>query len=195
VSLARSTSYVRAPFARRFAGLAGRRALWIAAVVMVAFGVAELPALARMSSHGTGVLGFEFAGTTQRVRVILTRWGSEGLAGARQHVLIDLGFIVGYGVLLLGVCARLSGRFQDGGHARAAAAAALLAWAVLIAAAVNALQKLVLWFETHGHVGQPLPALAAACGGMTLALTVSAALFAIFGTLVLRRMPFAQSVR
>ena len=177
----------RAPFAPRFEGVAGRRLLWLAAVVMLAFGAAELPALARMSSHGTGVLGFEFAGSTDRLRAILARWGSTGLAGAREHVLIDLGFILGYGVLLVGACARLSGRFQARGHMRAASIAALLAWGALIAAVVNVLQKLLLWLEVHGHIAQPLPALAAACGAVTFALAVPAALFAITGTIALRR--------
>jgi hypothetical protein len=169
--------------------------LWIAAAVMIAFGVAELPALGRMSSHGTGVLGFEFAGSTERVREILTRWGSQGLQAAREHVLIDLGFIVGYGVLLIGMCVRLSGRLQVRGHTRASVVAALLAWAALIAAAVNAMQKAFLWLETHGHVGQPLPALAAACGAITFTLALSAAVFAVSGALALHRRPSTEGAR
>jgi hypothetical protein len=154
---------------------------------MLAFGVAELPALARMSSRGTGVLGFEFAGSTHRMREILARWGPAGLSGAREHALIDLGFILGYGLLLVGACGRLAGRFQRQGHTRAAAIAALLACAALTAATVNALQKVVLWLEIHGHTAQPLPALAAACGAITFALATSAALFATLGAIAARR--------
>jgi hypothetical protein len=154
---------------------------------MLAFGAAELPALARMSSHGTGVLGFEFAEGAHRMREILARWGSAGLAGARDHVLIDLGFIVGYGLLLVGACGRLAGRFRHQGRPKAAAISALLAWAALGAATVNALQKVVLWLEIHGHTAQPLPALAAACGAITFALATSAALFAALGAIAARR--------
>src|ERR1700676_2752118 len=96
---ARPRGYLRAPFAHRFDGAHGRRLLWLGAALLLAFGAAELPALARMSAHGTGVLGFEFAESTRRMREILARWGSPGLAGAREHVFIDLGFIVGYGLL------------------------------------------------------------------------------------------------
>jgi hypothetical protein len=158
---------------------------------MFAFGVAELPALARMGSHGTGVLGFEFAGSTDRMREILRRWGSAGLAGARDHVFIDVGFIVGYGVLLVGACGRLAGRFERHGRPRAAAVAGLLAWAALGAAIVNALQKLTLWLEIHGHIAQPLPALAAACGAITFALAGPAAVFAAAGAIVARRSPIS----
>jgi hypothetical protein len=167
--------------------VAGRRLLWLAGIVMLAFGTAELPALARMSSHGTGVLGFEFAASTHRMHEILTRWGSAGHAAAQQHVFIDLGFILGYGLLLIGSCGRLAGRFEREGHSRAARVAALLAWAALIAAIVNALQKIVLWLELRGHIAQPLPALAAVCGTITFTFAISAALFAAVGTIAMRR--------
>lgn len=153
---------------------------------MVVFGAAELPALARMSSHGTGVLGFEFAASTHRMHEILTRWGPAGHAAAQQHVFIDLGFILGYGLLLIGLCGRLAGRLEREGHSRAARIAALLAWGALIAAVANALQKIVLWLELHGHIMQPLPVLAAACGTITLTLAISATLFAVGGTIALR---------
>lgn len=153
---------------------------------MLASGAAELPALARMSSHGTGVLGFEFAGSTHRMREVLARWGPAGHTAAQQHVFIDLGFILGYGLLLIGLCGRLAGRFEREGHSRAARVAALLAWGALIAAVVNALQKIVLWLELHEHIAQPLPALAAVCGTITFTFAISAALFAVVGVIVMR---------
>ncbi|HWY19386.1 MAG TPA: hypothetical protein VNY27_11830 [Solirubrobacteraceae bacterium] len=180
---------LRAPLADRFDGFAGTRLLWLAGIAMLAFGAAELPALARMSAHGTGVVGFEFAASTHRMHEILTRWGPTGHAAARQHVFIDLGFILGYGLLLIGLCARLAGRLQREGHPRAARAAALLAWGALIAAVANALQKMVLWLELHGHIAQPLPVLAAVCATITFTLAISAALFAIGGMIALRRLP------
>ncbi len=135
--------------------LTGRRVLWIAAIVMLASGTAELPALARMSSHGTGVLGFEFAASTHRMREILTSWHATGRAAAQQHVFIDLGFILGYGVLLIGCCARLARRLEREGNPLAARVGALLAWGALVAAAANVAQKAVLWLELHGHTQQP----------------------------------------
>jgi hypothetical protein len=169
--------------------VAGTRLLWLAGIVMLVFGAAELPALATMSSHGTGVLGFEFACSTHRMHEILIRWGAAGHAAAQDHVFLDLGFILGYGLLLIGLCGRLAGRLQREGHSRAARVAALLAWGALIAAVANALQKIVLWLELHGHIAQPLPVLAAVCGTITLTLAISAALFAIVGTIVVRRSP------
>jgi hypothetical protein len=169
--------------------VAGTRLLWLAGIVMLVFGAAELSALARMSSHGTGVLGFEFAASTHRMYEILTRWGSAGHAAAQDHVFLDVGFILGYGLLLIGLCGRLAGRIEREGRPRAARAAALLAWGALIAAVANAPQKIVLWLELHGHIAQPLPVLAAVCGTITFALAVSAALFAIVGMIAPRRSP------
>jgi hypothetical protein len=51
---------------------------------MLASGVAELPALGKMSEHGTGVLGFEFAATTDRLRSTLSDWGAPGRTAAKR---------------------------------------------------------------------------------------------------------------
>ena len=189
VSTQQSSRPLRASLAGRFEGAAGKRLLWVCAIVMLVFGAAELPALGKMSELGTGVLGFEFATTTDRLREILTRWGSAGRTAAQQHVFIDLGFILGYGLLLIGLCGRLSERLRHQGHPRAATLAALLAWGALVAAVANALQKVVLWLELHGNVTQPLPALAAVCGALTFILGISAAVFAVAGGIAVQRMP------
>lgn len=137
--------------------------LWLLGLGMVLFGLAELPALVTMGAHGTGVLGFERAGTTRRLKEILFVWGPHGRGAAEAHIFIDVGFIACYGLLLAGVCARLRHGYWQSGHQRVAQIAAGFAWAALIAATVNILQKLILWLELHGHTAQPLPALASLC--------------------------------
>jgi hypothetical protein len=150
---------------------------------MVLFGLVELPALVTMNAHGTGVLGFEQAGTTRRLDRILSVWGAHGRSAAEAHVFLDLGFIACYGLLLAGMCVRLGRLYHESGHPRVAQIAAGLAWAALIAATVNVLQKLVLWLELNGHTAQPLPALASLCAAMTSALAIAALLFSITGAL------------
>jgi hypothetical protein len=145
-----------------------------------------------MSSHGASVLGFELAGSTQRLQEILGQWGATGRGAAGEHVLIDVGFIACYGALLFGTCSRLASGFGERRQPRAAAVAAVMAWAGLTAAAINLAQKIVLWLELHGHIAQPLPGLAAACGVLTIVLGLSAALFALGGALALRRSPTAS---
>jgi hypothetical protein len=174
------------PLAVRFNGAAGRRVLGLLGLGMVLFGLAELPALVTMSAHGTGVLGFERAGTTRRLNEILFVWGPPGRKAAEAHVLIDLGFIACYGLLLTGMCVRLWRLYRVSGYPRVAQIAAGLAWAALIAATVNALQKLALWLELHGHTAQPLPALASLCAAMTSILAIAALLFSITGVLAAR---------
>jgi len=188
VTVAVSRPRLRIPLADRFEDAGGRRALWLLALGMVLFGLAELPALVTMSAHGTGVLGFERAGTTHRLNEILFVWGPHGRGAAEAHVFIDLGFIACYGLLLTGICVRLGRLYQRSGHSRVAQIATAFVWAALIAAIVNMLQKLMLWLELHGHTAQPLPALASLCAAITSLLAIAVVLFAIFAALAARRL-------
>jgi hypothetical protein len=185
-----SRSRLRIPFANRFEAAGARRVLWLLALGMVLFGLAELPALVTMSAHGTGVLGFERAGTTRRLNEILFVWRAHGRAAAEAHVFIDLGFIACYGLLLAGVCVRLGCLYQRSDHPRVAQIAAGLAWVALLAATVNVLQKVVLWLELHGHTAQPLPALASLCAAITSVLAAAVVLFSIGGALAARLWGF-----
>jgi hypothetical protein len=181
-----SPSRLPRPFADRFDGAGGRRALWLLALGMVLFGLAELPALVTMSAHGTGVLGFERAATTRRLNEILFVWGPHGRAAAEAHVFIDLGFIACYGLLLTGMCVRLGRLYQRSGHTHVARTAVVFTWAALIAATVNILQKLILWLELHGHTAQPLPELASWCAAITSLLAAAVVLFSTGGALAAR---------
>lgn len=178
----------RIPFADHFEGASGRRTLWRLALGMLLFGLAELPALVIMAAHGTGVLGFEQAGTAHRLNEILSGWGPDGRVAAEAHVFIDLGFIACYGLLLAGMCARLRHRYRQSGHPRVAQIAAVFAWAALIAATVNVLQKIILWLELHGHTTQLLPALASLCAAITSLLAIAVVLFAIIAALAARQL-------
>ena len=93
-----------------------------------------------------------------------------------------------YGLLLAGICVRLGRLYQRSGHPRVAQIAAGFAWAALIAATVNILQKLVLWLELHGHTAEPLPALASLCAAITSLLAVAVVVFAIITALAARQL-------
>ncbi len=179
VTAAASRRWLRVPLADRFEGAGGRRALWLLALGMVLFGLAELPALITMGAHGTGVLGFERAGTTHRLDEIMSTWGPHGRAAAEAHVFLDLGFIVCYGLLLTGMCIRLRRLYQQSDHLRVAQIATAFAWAALTAATANVLQKVVLWLELHGHTAQPLPTIASLCAAITSLLAIAVVLFCI----------------
>lgn len=193
MTVAVSRPGLRIPFAYRFEGAGGRRALWLLGLGMVLFGLAELPALVTMSAHGTGVLGFERAGTTRRLDEILFVWGPHGRGAAEAHVFIDLGFIACYGLLLAGVCVRVRRLYSQSGHPLVARIAAVCAWAALVAATVNIWQKLILWLELHGHTAQPLPALALWCAAITSLLAIAVVLFTVIAALAARRLRFGSA--
>jgi hypothetical protein len=188
VTVAVSRRRLRVPFADHFEGAGGRRALWLLGLGMVLFGLAELPALVTMSAHGTGVLGFERAGTTRRLDEVLSAWGTHGRGAAEAHVFIDLGFIACYGLLLAGTCIRVRRLYSQSGYPRVARIATGLAWAALIAATVTIVQKLVLWLELHGHTAQPFPALASLCAAITSLLAITVVLFAVIAALAARQL-------
>jgi hypothetical protein len=174
------------PLVRRFEGPGGRRALWLLGLGMLLFGLAELPALVIMSTHGTGVLGFERAGSTHRLNEILLGWGTDGRGAAEAHVFIDLGFIACYGLLLIGACGRLASLYGRASHRLIANLAGVLAWGGLFVAAITVLQKLPTWPELHGHTAQPFPALASLCAAITSLLAIAAVIFSVAGAIAAR---------
>jgi hypothetical protein len=174
------------PLVHRFEGPGGRRPLWLLGLGMLLFGLAELPALVIMSTHGTGVLGFELAGNTRRLNAVLLGWGADGRGAGEAHVFIDLGFIACYGLLLTGMCGRVASLYGRAGHRRVADLAGVLAWASLFAATVNVLQKFILWLELHGHTAQPFPALASLCAAITSLLAIAAVIFSVAGAIAAR---------
>lgn len=172
----------------RLEAAARPRTLWLLGIGIVVFGLAELPALIAMSAHGTGVIGFERAGTTRRLNEILFAWGTPGRKAAEAHVFIDLGFIACYGLLLAGACLRLGSLYRQSDRPRLARVASAFAYAALLAASVNILQKLVLWLELHRHTEQPLPAIASWCAVITSLLALTVVLFVALGALAARRL-------
>ena len=124
-----------------------RRALWILAfALVVGFGLAQLPALAEMRTGGTDVLRFEMVATTHQAELVLSGWGEAGRAAARTQLLLDFGFLVGYGLLMW--------------VAATAVHAPRLALLGPVAAVADALENVALLAIVDGRTAQPWPALA-----------------------------------
>jgi hypothetical protein len=161
--------------------------LWVLAAVTLVFGLAQTPALGTMSDRGTGILGFELAGSSDRADEIVTEWGPKGRSAARQSLVLDYGYLVGYGLLIAGACVVVGERAARLGRRRLAAAAPVLAWAALAAAACDALENVNLLIVAGQHTAQPWPGLAFAFACGKFALVNVALLFALIGWAVTRR--------
>jgi hypothetical protein len=161
--------------------------LWALAGVTLVFGLAQVPELGTMSDRGTGIIGFELAGSSHRAEEIVDEWGSKGRDAARASLLLDYGYLIGYGLLIAGACVVVGERAARLGRRRTAAAAPILAWAALGAAACDALENVNLLIVAGQHTAQPWPGLAFAYACGKFGLLNLALLFALVGWVATRR--------
>jgi hypothetical protein len=151
-----------------------RRILWVLAVALVVgCGAAQLPALTAMDAAGADVLAFELMATSARAEQVLAEWGEVGQAAAADQLRWDVGFLLGYGLLLWLV-------------ATAVGASGRVAVLGPLAAAADALENASLAVVLSGTTSQPWPALAAAFAAVKFAL-LAAWVVGVVVTLVGRR--------
>ena len=113
---------MRPPLAEFFAPPRRNRRLWIAAALSVAFLAAQLPAAQTMSDRGAGIIPFEVARTEDQRRGDPRATGATRAADAASASLVlDFGYLVGYGLLLAG----LNGMWSAARRGRGAPAAGL----------------------------------------------------------------------
>ena len=178
------------PIPRLFCAAGTKRGLLGLAALTLVCGAAMLPAMATMATmadHGASLLEFESAGSVARSQGIVAEWGSAGKSAMWWQLALDLPFLIGYGLFLAGACAAVARRASSRDMPRLERAAAALAWLGPLAAASDLLQNISLAFVLSGHVAQPWPRISAVGGQVTLALGLTAALFALIGTFATRR--------
>jgi hypothetical protein len=163
-----------------------RRALWLLGASTVIFGVAALPSLHTMDSHGAGILQFEFVRTSARAQQFLSEWGSEGRSAARTSLWLDYPFLVSYALFLSLACVTVAGRAERAGRRRWAAIGAALAWGALAAGAFDAVENACLLLILGGHPVAPYPAAASVCASAKFLLSTSAVLYALIGIAIFR---------
>jgi hypothetical protein len=177
----------REPALPRIFLIAGRRRSLLALAALTAVsGLAMLPAMATMGSHGASLLDFESAGSVVRSQEILGEWGDSGKTAMWWQLALDLPFLVGYGLLLAGGCAAVAGRALAARRPGLARAATVIAWFGPIAAAADFLQDVSLALVLGGHVSQPWPRISAGAGPVTPTLAAIAAVFALGGVVLTR---------
>jgi hypothetical protein len=179
---------VKAPaLPRIFAAAGTRRGLLGLGALTLVCAAAMLPTFQTMADHGASVFAFESAGSVARSREIVEEWGSAGKAAMWWQLAIDTPFLVGYGLFLAGACAAVARRAAAAGMPRLERAAVFVAWLGPIAAAADFAQNISLALVLRGHVTQPWPRISAVAGTVTIALSLTAALFALAGVAVTRR--------
>jgi hypothetical protein len=175
-----------------FEALAGRLALITLAVATALLGVAMLPAMGTMESHGASLLSFENAGSLGRSAQILARWGDAGKAASWWQLGIDTLFLLGYGALLAGGCAAVARRARAASKPRLQRLAAVACWFGPIAAASDLAQNISLALLLGGHVEQPWPRISALANVVTLSFAAAALALIGFGLLATSARPVAE---
>ena len=180
---------MRGPLPSLFAPRPGRRRfLWAVFVAGLVFGVAQLPALATMGDHGVGIIEFELARTSHKAAQLVSDLGPHGRWAARISLYLDYGYLLGYGLFFAGACVVVSERARELGWRRWGALGVALAWGVLLAAGLDAIENGALLVVLGRHTAQPWPGIAFACAAPKLVLVGLAQLYALVGWIVTAAM-------
>ena len=163
--------------------------LWILGAGQILL-LAPLVALERRMKRtgGPGIIPFELAGTPERSRWIMERWGPEGRSAARTSLLLDYPFLVTYSGFQLAACGAASDALRRRGANALAEAGRVIGPAQIAAGAFDAVENTALLGVLSGRT-ERLPAVARAAARAKFALLRIGWLYAAMGlaSRVLRR--------
>jgi hypothetical protein len=163
-----------------------RRALIASAAATLAIGIVLAVLDTRMmDAGGPGIVGFEFAGSQDRVDEIRADWGEKGTDAAKASLWIDYAYIVAYGTFLVLAASATRDLAERRGWGRMAVfGTAVIAFAAS-AAAFDAIEDVGLLLAVNGHGGDAAPRLAEICATLKFLLIAVTLAYLIAG-LVLR---------
>jgi hypothetical protein len=133
---------------------------------------------------GPGIIPFELAGTPDRARAIMDRWGEDGRAAARRSLLLDYPYLVTYTGLQVAGCAAASDALARRDAGGLAAAGRVIGPAQLAAGAFDAAENTALLGVLGGRATGRLPAVARACAQAKFALLIVGWAYAALGLAV-----------
>jgi hypothetical protein len=167
------------PF-ERLSARARRRALFVLAALVFALmlALALLDTDLRTQAAPHGIVSFEFAGDAATAGRMLEAWGEAGRARAAQILWLDFLFLAAYAPGIALLCAAASDRERARGS-RLADVGAALAWGLLLAGVLDAIENLALLRTLTAAEPSLWPALAAACAGPKFALVAAGLLYVV----------------
>lgn len=124
---------------------------------------------AMRADGGSGIVGFELAGSAGRVEEILAAWGPDARSAARRSLLIDYGVLSCYGPLMARLCRSSAERLERRGHRRLSRLGSGVATGQLVAAGFDIAENTALLAVLAGRRGA-LPQVARASAVAKFAL-------------------------
>jgi hypothetical protein len=159
--------------------------LWIAGVTAAVLLLVQAILDLYLQSKGSGILPFEFAGTTARAEEIVNGWGGS-VTTARVQLIIDYPCFTSMAIFvslaLIAVADGLSA------NPRLALWAVWLAWLPLLAAVADAIEDAAMLVMAGGTTGQPVPAFGLAAASVKTLSGWSAGLFLLGALFARHRM-------
>lgn len=152
-----------------------------------------------LQRHGTavdaalkyGVLEVEAPWSRERADEIRTLLGDDGIAAVRAQTRFDFVFLVLYPIAISLSCALIASRL-DG---QAGAIGMLIAWGVLLAGPLDAVENISMLRQLAGSTGAPWPQLSTLCASIKFTLAAGGLGFAISGfAMLLVRAARAHSI-
>jgi hypothetical protein len=138
--------------------------LWFMPILSVAY-VTAMMQLRIVEEHlhrpilRNPIVDWQMAGTNERLTAIKNAWGTSGRTQAAFTLFWDYGFLVAYGFGLALACSIGAAAFADFGWECVAAAASVIAWGALVAAVLDAIENLLLfWSLTSDVTSDAIPA-------------------------------------
>jgi hypothetical protein len=133
-----------------------------------------------MRTGGPGIIPFELAGTPERSRRIMDKWGAEGRSAARMSLLLDYPYLVTYSGLQLAACGAASEVLRRSGATTLADAGRVIAPAQIAAGAFDAVENTAL-LGVLADRSDRLPAVARAAARAKFTLLTVGWLYAALG--------------
>lgn len=162
-----------------------KRGLIASAVATLVIGAVLIGLDTRMmDAGGTGIIGFELAGSEDRAGEILADWGDEGTDAARASLWIDCAFLVTYGTFLVLAAAATREIALARGWARMARLGTAVMLAAVAAAVFDAIEDVGLLVALDGNGGSVAPRLAQVCASLKFALLAVTIAYLLAGLLL-----------
>ncbi|NOX64072.1 MAG: hypothetical protein GXP42_19370 [Chloroflexi bacterium] len=130
-----------------------------------------------------GIVSFEMARTTERAAAIIESWNDNARIHAGFSLGLDYLYMPLY-ALTIGLAVVWAGEMLRKRHWRAAGLGPWLAWGLLLAALLDAVENVALWRLLVGPVSEPWPGLAYWCANIKFALVGFGLGFALLGLFV-----------
>jgi hypothetical protein len=124
-----------------------------------------------------GVISLEAPGTSAHARWIVERLGDDGVASVRRQTLLDFAFLFTCALTLSLACGLIS-EFTSGPMK---AYGIMIAWAALLAGALDAVENVAMLRMLSGTFDAPWPQLATACAILKFSIAFGAFFYIAIG--------------